>query len=72
MRTTSLICLLLILIPSLANAQRPIRPLLPLRAYTLQDYRPVDFREALALPATAHHGWANYQDTDFSVTGGSG
>lgn len=52
MRTTSLICLLLILIPSLANAQRPIRPLLPLRAYTLQDYRPVDFREALALPAT--------------------
>jgi streptogramin lyase len=26
--------------------------LLPLRAYTLQDYRPVDFREALALPAT--------------------
>ncbi len=52
MRTTSLIYLLLILIPSLANAQRPIRPLLPLRAYTLQDYRPVDFREALALPAT--------------------
>ena len=52
MRTTSLICLLLILVPALANAQRPIRPLLPLRAYTLQDYRPVDFREALALPAT--------------------
>ncbi len=52
MRTTSLICLLLVLVPSLANAQRPIRPLLPLRAYTLQDYRPVDFREALALPAT--------------------
>ncbi|MDO9319690.1 MAG: peptidyl-alpha-hydroxyglycine alpha-amidating lyase family protein [Gammaproteobacteria bacterium] len=52
MRTTSLICLLLVLIPSLANAQRPIRPLLPLRAYTLQDYAPVDFREALALPAT--------------------
>ena len=52
MRTTSLICLLLILFPALANAQRPIRPLLPLRAYTLQDYRPVDFREALALPAT--------------------
>jgi streptogramin lyase len=52
MRTTSLLCLLLVLLPSLAEAQRPIRPLLPLRAYTLQDYRPVDFREALALPAT--------------------
>ncbi|MDP1930905.1 MAG: peptidyl-alpha-hydroxyglycine alpha-amidating lyase family protein [Gammaproteobacteria bacterium] len=51
MKTTSLICLLLFLLPSLAEAQRPIRPLLPLRAYTLQDYRPVDFREALELPA---------------------
>lgn len=52
MRTTTLVCLLLVLIPSLAQAQRPIRPLLPLRAYTLQDYVPVDFQEALALPAT--------------------
>jgi hypothetical protein len=24
---------------------------------------------ALALPALAHHGWANYQDTDFEITG---
>jgi sugar lactone lactonase YvrE len=51
MRTISLICLLLMLFPSLASAQRPIRPLLPLRAYTLMDYTPVDFREALVLPA---------------------
>lgn len=50
MRTTTLVCLLLILLPTLAQAQRPIRPLLPLRAYTLQDYTPVDFYDALALP----------------------
>ncbi|MEX2130756.1 MAG: peptidyl-alpha-hydroxyglycine alpha-amidating lyase family protein [Pseudohongiellaceae bacterium] len=53
MRTTSLACLLslLMLVSQFAVAQRPIRPLLPLRAYTLQDYTAVDFREALALPA---------------------
>lgn len=55
MRTPTLACLLLILLPiltpQLSHAQRPIRPLLPLRAYTLQDYTPVDFREALKLPA---------------------
>lgn len=50
MRITTLVCVLLVLIPSFAQAQRPIRPLLPLRAFTLQDYTPVDFREALALP----------------------
>ena len=52
MRITTLVCFLLVLSPSIAQAQRPIRPLLPLRAYTLQDYAPVDFQEALALPAT--------------------
>ncbi|MES3007423.1 MAG: peptidyl-alpha-hydroxyglycine alpha-amidating lyase family protein [Pseudomonadota bacterium] len=51
MRTTSLLCLLLVLLPSLAEAQRPIRPLLPLRAYTLQDYVAVDYRETPAFPA---------------------
>ncbi len=50
MRITTLICVALVLIPSIAQAQRPIRPLLPLRAYTLQDYQAVDFKEALALP----------------------
>ena len=52
MRITTLICVALVLIPSIAQAQRPIRPLLPLRAYTLQDYAPVEFSEALALPAS--------------------
>ena len=52
MRTAALASLiLLILLPDLSYAQRPIRPLLPLRAYTLQDYAPVDFHDALKLPA---------------------
>jgi sugar lactone lactonase YvrE len=51
MRITGLLCLLLVLLPSLAEAQRPIRPLLPLRAYTLQDYVAVDYRETPAFPA---------------------
>ncbi|MEX0617556.1 MAG: peptidyl-alpha-hydroxyglycine alpha-amidating lyase family protein [Pseudohongiellaceae bacterium] len=51
MRTTILPLLLVLLVPSLADAQRPVRPLLPLRAYTLPDYTAVDFREALTLPA---------------------
>ncbi|MGB4248757.1 MAG: peptidyl-alpha-hydroxyglycine alpha-amidating lyase family protein [Pseudohongiellaceae bacterium] len=51
MKRTTPICLLLILLPSLAEAQRPIRPLLPLRAYTLQDYIAVDYRETPAFPA---------------------
>src|SRR5690606_38453138 len=52
MKTAALASLmLLILLPELSYAQRPIRPLLPLRAYTLQDYAPVDFTEALQLPA---------------------
>tara|TARA_R110001592_G_scaffold224576_2_gene480254 strand:- start:63 stop:1025 length:963 start_codon:yes stop_codon:yes gene_type:complete len=50
MRIITLVCAALVLIPSIAQAQRPIRPLLPLRAYTLQDYQAVDFKEALALP----------------------
>ena len=52
MRPFALICLLLVLIPSLASAQRPIRQLFPLRAYTLLDYQPVEFTEAFALPAS--------------------
>ncbi len=51
MRIIGLLCLLLVLLPSLAEAQRPIRPLLPLRAYTLQDYVAVDYRETPAFPA---------------------
>ena len=50
MRIITLACLLLILLPTLASAQRPQRQLQPLRAYTLQDYQPVDFAEAFALP----------------------
>lgn len=50
MRITTLACLLLLLLPTLASAQRPQRQLFPLRAYTLQDYQPVDFTEAFALP----------------------
>lgn len=46
-----LACLVLLLVSPSAFAQRPIRPLLPLRAYTLQDYQPVDFSEAFAFPA---------------------
>ena len=52
MRLITLSCLLLLLISPLASAQRPIRPLLPLRAYTLMDYQPVEFTEAFALPAS--------------------
>ena len=50
MKNIVLACLVLLLISPAAFAQRPIRPLLPLRAYTLQDYQPVDFAEALAFP----------------------
>lgn len=50
MRLLSLGCLLLMMIAPLAEAQRPLRPLLPLRAYTLQDYEPVPFNEAFAFP----------------------
>lgn len=52
MRKILLACLILTLISPVASAQRPARPLLPLRAYTLQDYQPVDFTEAFALPAS--------------------
>ncbi len=52
MRIMTLVCAALVLIPSIAQAQRPVRPLLPLRAYTLQDYHAVDFKEALVLPDT--------------------
>ncbi len=52
MRTLTITCLILLLTSSHAWAQRPIRPLLPLRAWTLQDYTPIPFAEALTLPAT--------------------
>lgn len=52
MRLFSLTCLILLLIAPHASAQRPIRQLFPLRAYTLQDYQPVEFTEAFALPAS--------------------
>lgn len=52
MRKIALTCLILLLVSPLAFAQRPVRPLLALRAYTLQDYQPVDFAEAFALPAS--------------------
>ena len=52
MRKLVLACLILSLFSHAASAQRPIRQLLPLRAYTLQDYQPVDFSEAFALPPT--------------------
>lgn len=52
MRIISLTCLILLLIAPHASAQRPIRQLFPLRAYTLQDYQAVDFTEAFALPAS--------------------
>lgn len=51
MRKIALTFLILLLASPIANAQRPLRPLLPLRAYTLQDYQAVDFAEAFALPA---------------------
>jgi len=41
----------LLLVAPLASAQRPVRQLFPLRAYTLQDYIPVEFSEAFAFPA---------------------
>ncbi len=50
MKKVALACLILLLISPVASAQRPIRPLLPLRAYTLQDYQAVDFTEAFAFP----------------------
>lgn len=50
MKSIALTFLVLALISPVASAQRPIRPLLPLRAYTLQDYQPVEFTEAFALP----------------------
>lgn len=50
MKTITLTCLLLALLAPHASAQRPVRQLFPLRAYTLQDYAPVEFREAFALP----------------------
>lgn len=52
MRKILLACLILMMFSPFALAQRPIRQLLPLRAYTLQDYQPVDFTEAFALPAS--------------------
>lgn len=52
MRIISISCLILLLISPLASAQRPVRQLFPLRAYTLQDYFPVEFSEAFALPAS--------------------
>ncbi len=50
MKRFACVLLLLLLISPVSHAQRPIRPLLPLRAYTLQDYQPVDFKEAIVLP----------------------
>ncbi len=50
MKKIVLACLLLSLLSPVASAQRPIRQLLPLRAYTLQDYQAVSFQEALQLP----------------------
>jgi DNA-binding beta-propeller fold protein YncE len=51
MRTITLTCLILLLVSPLASAQRPVRQLFPLRAYTLQDYVPVEFEDAFKLPA---------------------
>jgi len=70
MRITNLaglLLLLLLLVSPPVSAQRPIRPLLPLRAYTLQDYTAVDFREALALPATMEP--ASYAGAAMSLQG---
>lgn len=52
MKRITITFLILLSISPLAWSQRPIRPLLPLRAWTLQDYTPVAFTEALALPAS--------------------
>ena len=52
MRIISIACLILSLIAPHASAQRPVRQLFPLHAYTLQDYTPVAFDEAFALPAS--------------------
>ncbi len=56
MRKFTLACLLLILVAPVAEAQRPLRQLQPLRAYNLQDYVPVEFSEAFELPAFAMEG----------------
>ena len=52
MKKFVLACLILSLLSPISSAQRPIRQLLPLRAYTLQDYHAVAFQEAFALPAS--------------------
>ena len=52
--TTALVkvvCLVvLFIVPSLASAQRPNRQLFPLQAYSLTEYVPVDYSEAIAMP----------------------
>ena len=40
----------IVLLPLFANAQRPDRPLIPLNAYELTDYRAVDVSEAFTFP----------------------
>ncbi len=52
MRKIVLACLILSLFSHAVSAQRPIRQLLPLRAYTLQDYQAIAFADALALPSS--------------------
>lgn len=50
MKTLSLIAFLLVFLSTAAQAQRPNRPLLALRAHTLTEYVPVEYDEALQMP----------------------
>lgn len=50
MTTMRILCMGLLLVAPLAEAQRPARQLFPLQAYTLTEYVPVDYSEALAMP----------------------
>ncbi|MEQ8953039.1 MAG: hypothetical protein RL120_02830, partial [Gammaproteobacteria bacterium] len=68
MRKFTLTCLLLLLVAPLAEAQRPLRQLQPLRAYNLQDYVPVEFREAFDLPAALAEG-DSYPGVAINATG---